>query len=172
MKVIPLLLAAAVLPAWAGPNEDCSHSAALLAVRGIVYDKLMPASFRQDIARDFFLDATAIGMAAAVNFNRDINLATCEARMTVDATYGLDKQTDQSLQMVFARNTDELRAMVTNNTETVHGKYKMYGYTVRYTVQPVSGDTMIRVNPLSPVNATLVEGFARAAASRAKPAGG
>lgn len=168
MKVIPLLLAASILPAWAGPSEDCAHPKTLQAVRSLIYEQLLPASFRQDIKPDFFLDATAIGMASAVDYNRDLKLATCEAQMTVDATHGLDRETDQALQIAFVHSSAELRMMIANATKKIGPNGKAYTYAVRYTVQPVAGDTMVRVAPLSQVNAALVEGFTRATAMAAK----
>lgn len=152
-------LAFGAASAMAGPTEDCAHSRTAATVQHLLYTNYLPPSYRAKVSEQLFRDGTIVKMASAIDYNRDVKLATCEATFAVDASYGLDRETDRALQHMFARNTDSIVALVANGMEDIGGKHKLYGFRIQYTVQPIPGDTMVRTTPVNALQMSLVGGF-------------
>lgn len=145
--------------AAAGPAEDCANPRTAATVQHLLYTNYLPPSYRAKVSEQLFRDGTIVKLASAIDYNREVKLATCEATFSVDASYGLDRETDRALQHMFARDTDSIVALVANGTENIGGKHKLYGFRIQYTVQPVPGDTMVRAAPVNALQMSLVGGF-------------
>jgi hypothetical protein len=152
-------LAFCTASATAGPTEDCAHPRAAATVQHLLYTNYLPPSYRAKVSEQLFSDGTVVKNASAIDYNRDVKLTTCEATFAVDASYGLDRATDQGLQTMFARDTDSIVALVANGMEKINDKQKLYGFRIQYTVQPVPGDTMVRAAPVNALLMSLVGGF-------------
>ena len=145
--------------ASAGPTEDCAHPRTAETVQHLLYANYLPPSYRAKVSEQLFRDGTVVKNASAIDYNRDVKLTTCEATFAVDASYGLDRATDQGLQIMFARDTDSIVALVANGMEKINEKQKLYGFRIQYTVQPIPGDTMVRAAPVNALLMSLVGGF-------------
>jgi hypothetical protein len=145
--------------ATAGPAEDCAHPRTAATVQHLLYSNYLPPSYRAKVSEQLFRDGTIVKMASPIDHNRDLKLTTCEATFAVDASYGLDRDTDRALQYMFARDTDSIVALVANGMEKVGEKAKLFGFRIQYTVQPVPGDTMVRAAPVNVLQMSLVGGF-------------
>jgi hypothetical protein len=145
--------------AQSGPSEDCAHPRTAATLQHLLYNNFLPPDYRARISEKLFRDGTVVKAASAIDYNRDVKLTSCEATFAVDASYGLDRATDQGLQIMFARDTGSIVALVANGMEKINEKQKLYGFRIQYTVQPVPGDTMVRVAPVNALQMSLVGGF-------------
>lgn len=153
------VLAFCIASATAGPMEDCGDPRAAATVQRLLYANYLPPAYRAKVSEQLFRDGTVVKNASAIDYNRDVKLTTCEATFAVDASYGLDRTTDQGLQIIFARDTGSIVALVANGMEKINEKQKLYGFRIQYTVQPGPGDTMVRAAPVNALQMSLVGGF-------------
>lgn len=160
--VAAVILAASasfMAPGTAGPTDHCADPRAAATVQHLLYANYLPPNYRAKVSEQLFRDGTVVKNASAVDYNRDVKLTTCEATFAVDASYGIDRATDQGLQIMFARDTGAIVALVANGMEKINEKQKLYGFRIQYTVQPVAGDTMVRAAPVNALQMSLVGGF-------------
>jgi uncharacterized protein len=128
---------------------NCGDAKTVTLVKQIFREQLLPEKWRA-VSTATFDKGVRLDLPVPNKYEKEIKKFSCESRMSVDATAGLDKETLSAFTMLgLVDDTGKLKAISGSNGE------RRYNFTVNYTSQEVDGQHIVGISGVAQGQAAL-----------------
>lgn len=144
-----LILASIVLVGCSQEPPNCGDAKTVTLVKQIFREQLLPEKWKA-VSTATFDKGVRLDLPVPNKYEKEIKKFSCEARMSVDATAGLDKETLSAFAVLgLVDDTGNLKATSASNGE------RRYNFTVNYTSQEVDGQHIVGISGVAQAQAAL-----------------
>lgn len=154
IALFPLMVAVTILSGCSQEPPGCGDPNTVALLKQIMREQLLPEKWKA-VSAATFDKGTRVELPVPSKFEKEIKKFSCEARMSVDASAGLDPETMLAFAMIvgLTDNQTDLKAVTVKDGE------KRYNYTIKYTSQNVDDQHIVRIDGVTELQAALTGAF-------------